>query len=93
MIALTRILSRNEEVAARSYVEQAGYAVLPGCIREHAAYRDAQNKGRALNETDVKNLNADVDDVLTALLGFATRSAAGVVTNEVVIKSDSGGAA
>lgn len=93
MIALTRILSRNEEVAARSYVECAGYAVLPGWIREHAAYRGAQNKGRALNETDVKDLNVDVDNLLAALLGFATRSAAGAAENQVAIKKDRGGAA
>ncbi len=93
VIALSRILTRNEEISSRAYVERAGYAVLPGTIREHAAYRDAQNHGRALNETQDKHLNAQADAVLTALLEMAVAEAKGQRKPDPSRKKDTGGVA
>jgi chromosome partitioning protein len=51
VIALCRILSEGEEERARAYIEAAGYDVLPGCVPERTAYREAQNRGRAFTES------------------------------------------
>lgn len=92
-IALTRILSRNEEIAARAFVENAGYMVLPGSIREHAAYRDAQNTGRALNETADNRLNEEADALLTELMSAALASAKSTVSGGAAPRKERGGAA
>lgn len=66
VMALCRIGSVAEEAAARSYVEKAGYAVLPGSIPERAVYRDAQNRGQAV--TELQDLNARTDALMEGLL-------------------------
>ena len=93
VVALSRILTKNEEITARTYVESAGYAVLPGAIREQAAYRDAQNRGKALNETQDKNLNAQADALVTALLELAVAEAKEERKPDPSRKRDTGGAA
>ncbi|MDX7953461.1 ParA family protein, partial [Lichenihabitans sp. Uapishka_5] len=55
--ALNRIGTDAEETDARSYLEQAGYAVLAGCLVERPAYRQAQNLGHAVTETRNAQLN------------------------------------
>lgn len=55
--ALCRISTDAEEADAREYLEEAGYAVLPGCLLERPAYRAAQGAGRAITETNFKTLN------------------------------------
>jgi chromosome partitioning protein len=45
--ALNRIGTDAEEAEARSYLEEAGYSVLTGCLLERPAYRQAQNDGHA----------------------------------------------
>ncbi|EFF43073.1 partition protein A [Xanthomonas citri pv. aurantifolii str. ICPB 11122] len=45
--ALNRIGTPAEEVAARVYLQQAGYTVLDGSLRDRPAYRQAQNTGQA----------------------------------------------
>ena len=54
VLALCRVATQVEENAARAYVEKAGYSVLPGCIPERAAYRDAHNRGHAITETETR---------------------------------------
>jgi chromosome partitioning protein len=71
-MALCRVATQGEETAARAYVGKAGYVVLPGCIPERAAYRDAHNRGRAVTETGDKVLNARTDGLLDGLLGMMT---------------------
>ena len=93
VVAFTRILNRNEEIAARTYVETAGYEALPGSIGEHAAYRDAQNRGRALNETNDQRLNEKANALLTALLENAVAEANGKRTPGAPRVSGTGGAA
>ena len=67
VIALCRILSQTEEDIARAYVTRAGYDVLPGCIPERTAYREAQNRGQAVTETRHKALNAVVEELMEGL--------------------------
>ena len=67
VVALCRILSQPEEDMARAYVMKAGYDVLPGCIPERTAYREAQNRGQAVTETKHKALNARVDELMEGL--------------------------
>ena len=65
--ALCRILSQAEEDMARAYVTKAGYDVLPGCIPERTAYREAQNHGQAVTETKHQTLNAQVEKLMEGL--------------------------
>lgn len=66
--ALCRILIEDEEIAARSYIEEAGYEVLAGSIPEHADYRLAHNRGEALTEARDRSLNRRADQLMEALL-------------------------
>ncbi len=66
--ALNRIGTDGEEAAARSYLEEAGYAVLDGCLFEKPAYRQAQNEGKAVTETRYAGLNATADTLLQSLI-------------------------
>jgi chromosome partitioning protein len=78
VVALCRILSEAEEDMARAYVTKAGYDVLPGCIPERTAYREAHNRGQAVTETKHKALNARVDELMEGLYArVASQLAAG----------------
>ncbi len=66
--ALNRIGTDGEEAAARAYLEEAGYAVLAGCLLEKPAYRQAQNEGKAVTETRYAGLNAKADTLLQSLI-------------------------
>src|SRR5262249_43005592 len=50
VMAVCRTLSEAEDETVRAFVQDAGYAVLPGSIPERIAYREAQNRGRAITE-------------------------------------------
>jgi chromosome partitioning protein len=67
-MALCRLLTDEEEKAARLYGEEAGYAVLPGFVPERAAFRNALNRGQALTETGKRDHSADTDRLIEALL-------------------------
>lgn len=71
--AICRVLNDTEEAAARAYMQAAGYEVLDGSIIEHTAYRQAQNRGRAITETTVTRLNERADALMEALLAKVTR--------------------
>ena len=66
--ALCRVLDDEEEVAARAYLEKAGYEVLAGFIPESRAYRTAHNRGRSLTETEEQAFNDRADALIEALL-------------------------
>ena len=68
VVALMRTMTKREEDAARTYITDASYETLPGSIPERAAFRQAQNIGQALNETDEQSLNDRVDALMQALL-------------------------
>jgi chromosome partitioning protein len=66
--ALNRIGTTAEEADARSYVAEAGYEALDGCLLERPAYRKAQNTGHAVTETSYAGLNAKADALIQALI-------------------------
>jgi len=66
--ALNRIGTEAEEVEARAYLDEAGYAVLEGYLQERPAYRKAMNVGRAITETSYAGLNAKADALIQALI-------------------------
>jgi chromosome partitioning protein len=68
VFALSRTLVSDEGDAARSYLQAAGYEVLPGSIPEPVAYRQALNCGRAPTETSDASLNTRADALMYALL-------------------------
>jgi chromosome partitioning protein len=67
-MAVCRVLSDGEVDTVRAYVQDAGYAVLPGAIPERIAYREAQNRGRSITETGAAKTNAQADALMSALL-------------------------
>lgn len=66
--AICRTLTKEEERDAREYLVEAGCNVLSGALPERAAYRSAQNRGRALTETSNTDLNATADALMESLL-------------------------
>ncbi len=70
--ALNRIGTAAEEVEARAYLEEAGYAVLAGCLLERPAYRQAQNSGHSITETRYAGLRAQADVLIQSLIDRAT---------------------
>lgn len=53
---------------ARSYLQQAGYAVLAGTLPEKVAYRRASDEGRALTETRFPSLNHRAEEVAQGMV-------------------------
>jgi len=74
----------DEEGDARTYLEHAGYHVLPGSLPEQVGYRTAQNRGRAITETARKDLNARADALMLELM---SRVAAEVRTLQEGVKA------
>lgn len=66
--ALNRIGTAAEEAEARSYIAEAGYTALEGCLLERPAYRKAQNTGYAVTETSYTGLNAKADALIQAMI-------------------------
>ena len=79
VMAICRVLSEAEEAATRAYVEAAGYEVLAGAIPERIAYREAQNRGQAITETKLAQLNEQADELMEALLRKVTHEIQGRV--------------
>jgi chromosome partitioning protein len=72
--AICRTLSPAEEERTRAYVHSAGYEVLAGAVPERIAYREAQNRGHAITETNLAALNAQADRLIEALLMKVTNA-------------------
>lgn len=68
VFALNRIGTDSEELDARAYLLEAGYAVLDGCLVERPAYRRAQNLGRSVTETQYAALNSRADRLIQSLI-------------------------
>jgi chromosome partitioning protein len=64
VMVLSRIGSDPEERDARAFIQEAGFAVVPGSIPERPAYRTAQNRGRALSEVSILSLRRRCEQVL-----------------------------
>ncbi|RMO82523.1 hypothetical protein ALQ33_200027 [Pseudomonas syringae pv. philadelphi] len=70
--ALNRIGTPAEEVAARGFLEEAGYSVLAGSLRDRPAYRQAQNTGHSITETRYAGLNDQADTLIQSLIDRVT---------------------
>jgi chromosome partitioning protein len=68
VFALNRIGTDSEETETRSYIAEAGYTALPGCLPERPAYRQAQNLGFAITETRFTKLNERANALIQALI-------------------------
>ena len=68
VFALARVGESAVEInEARTYIDQAGYAVLPGEIPEKTAYRRASDEGRTLTETRFPSLNERSDQLAQSI--------------------------
>lgn len=67
LFALCRVHDPQEEMNARRYLADAGYACLPGYIPERSAYRAAHNRGVAISEL-TKRVRASTDALLDGLV-------------------------
>jgi chromosome partitioning protein len=65
--ALCRIGTEAEETEARSYIAQAGYAVLDGSLPERPSYRQAANIGLSVTETRYPQLNQRADKLMQSM--------------------------
>jgi chromosome partitioning protein len=72
VIAICRVLTVGEVDVARAYVTDAGYRALAGAVSERSAYREAQNRGRAITETPAAALNAQAEALIEDLLHVVT---------------------
>lgn len=72
IFALNRIGTITEEADARTYLTEAGYSVLAGCLLERPAYRQAQNAGNAITETRFSTLRVQADELIQSLIDKAT---------------------
>ena len=72
--ALNRIGTPAEEAETRAYLNEAGYAVLDGCLLERPAYRQAQNAGHAITETRYTALNERADTLIQSLIDRVTNN-------------------
>src|SRR5271165_5168227 len=69
VFALCRVGDSAFEIEeGRTYLQNAGYDVLPGSIPEKTAYRRATDKGRALTQTHYAHLNQRAEEVLQGIV-------------------------
>lgn len=73
--ALARVQTDAEAAAARRYLEEAGYTVLPKYLPERPAYRVEQNMGRAITECRYPTLRATADALVQAVFDVAAQAA------------------
>lgn len=67
-LALCRVGTDSEEAEARSYIQQAGYIVLDECLKERPAYRQAQDRGLSVIETNYGSLNDRAQNMIKSIL-------------------------
>ena len=70
-LALVRVGTEAEEEAARAYMSEARFDVLPGALLERPAYRQAQNDGQAVTEVRFKGLSERADALVQAIIDRA----------------------
>ena len=68
IFALNHIGTESEAEAARAFITEAGYSVLPGYLPERPAYRLAQNEGHAVTETRFPGLKERADALIQSLI-------------------------
>ncbi|MGH6842432.1 MAG: AAA family ATPase [Methylocella sp.] len=70
VFAINHVLTDAEEMAAREYLNEAGYEVLLGFLPSKTSYRDAQNHGRSVTETRYDALNSKADALIQSLINL-----------------------
>lgn len=59
--------------SARDYIQQAGYAVLPGSLPEKLGYLKAAEEGRSVTETRFTSLNKRASEMVQGIIDLATK--------------------
>ena len=77
IFALNHIGTESEAEAARAFITEAGYSVLPGYLPERPAYRLAQNEGYAVTETRFHGLKERADALIQSLIDKVAGGEAG----------------
>jgi len=77
IFALNHIGTEAEAEAARAYIVEAGYTVLPGYLPERPAYRMAQNDGLSITETRFATLKKQADTLIQSLIDRVGEAANG----------------
>ena len=77
IFALNHIGTESEAEAARAFITEAGYSVLPGYLPERPAYRLAQNEGYAITETRFHGLKERADALIQSLIDKVAGGEAG----------------
>ena len=62
--------SFKETLEARTYLKEAGYAVLPGALQEKTGYRRASDDGRAVTEATHPSLRAKAERFAQGVIDF-----------------------
>src|SRR6202453_3358587 len=65
---INKVLTSSEEAAARSYLTEAGYAVLDGYLPMKTSYRAAHDHGRSITETRYDALNGQADAIIQSII-------------------------
>jgi chromosome partitioning protein len=60
--------SESTVLAAKGWIRAAGFTVADNHLRYMTSYQNAQNQGRAVTETAVKNLNEEADRLAQELV-------------------------
>lgn len=83
VFALCRVGDSDGEVEeARTYLQNAGYDVIPGSIPEKTGYRRALDKGRALTQTRFQSLNDRAEEVVQGIVDRISQHNAATTTTK-----------
>lgn len=67
VFALCRVGTPGEERDARAYILKAGFSSVEGSLPERAAYRTAQNAGRAVTEVSILSLRRTAETFVSSI--------------------------
>lgn len=75
LVALSRVGSDAEALAAREYLEVAGYAVAAGHLPERLTYRNLHNGGYAVTEARLEGLRTAAENLIQSIIDAAAVAA------------------
>lgn len=67
-LILSRIRKETEEEAAKLYIQDAGYTLIDGALRDKLAYAMAMDKGAAVTEVKGKKMQEEAKTAVNALV-------------------------
>lgn len=67
-LILSRIRKDSEEEAAKLYIQDAGYSLIDGALRDKLAYAMAMDKGAAVTEVTSKKMKEEARAAVSALV-------------------------